>query len=282
VYLPALRGAFRDAGLGRRDLLLDVQVHLYIRGVRASARIAAVPIPPGYVVQERDVAPSRDGDTATVRVTIDASVGCESLEQRVLRFAPGVSSVRALRDVEEVLYVVAGSGTLRLDDAEHPLEPEMGAYVAEGETWAVENPGPGELTLVAVRAPAGKLSDPARRKVTVRYADQPVLPASPNREFRYLVNQDAGCRDVTQFVGVIPPGRAPLHSHTYDEVVYVLEGEGVLHIGETETPIAAGSCIHLPPLVMHCLENVGSVPMRVLGVFHPSGDPASRAAVANE
>ena len=27
---------------------------------------------------------------------------------------------------------------------------------------------------------------------------------------------------------------------------------------------------------------LGSVPMRVMGVFHPSGDPASRAAVANE
>jgi mannose-6-phosphate isomerase-like protein (cupin superfamily) len=96
------------------------------------------------------------------------------------------------------------------------------------------------------------------------------------------VNQDAGCLDVTQFVGVIPPGRAPMHSHTYDEVVYVVEGEGVLHLGGRDTPLAPGSCIHLPPFVMHCLENVGSVPMRVMGVFHPSGDPASRAAVANE
>jgi mannose-6-phosphate isomerase-like protein (cupin superfamily) len=234
------------------------------------------------VVQERDVAASRDGDTASVRVTIDASVGCERLEQRVLRFEPGLSNPRTLRGVEEVLYVAAGSGTLRLDGSEHPLEPDVGAFVADGETWAVENPGPDELVLVAVRAPASVPPDPARRRVTVRSADQPVLPASPNREFRYLVNQDAGCLDVTQFVGVIPPGRAPLHSHTYDEVVYVVEGEGVLHLGETDTPLAAGSCIHLPPLVMHCLENVGSVPMRVLGVFHPSGDPASRAAVANE
>jgi mannose-6-phosphate isomerase-like protein (cupin superfamily) len=112
----------------------------------------------------------------------------------------------------------------------------------------------------------------------VRYADQPVLPASPNREFRYLVNQDAGCLDMTQFVGVIPPSRAPLHSHTYDEVVFVLEGDGVYHIGDDEVPMGPGTCIHLPPLVLHCLENTGSTDMRVLGVFHPSGDPASRAA----
>jgi mannose-6-phosphate isomerase-like protein (cupin superfamily) len=83
---------------------------------------------------------------------------------------------------------------------------------------------------------------------------------------------------MTQFVGTIPPGRAGMHSHTYDEVVYVLEGEGVLHIdGGGSTPIARGSCIHLPPLLEHSLENVGQAPLRVLGVFHPSGDPASRA-----
>jgi mannose-6-phosphate isomerase-like protein (cupin superfamily) len=241
-----------------------------------------VPTSTGYVVHERDVAAGGDGDTASVRLTIDASVGCERLEQRVLRFAPGVSRPRSVRGAQEVLYVAAGAGTLRLDGDEHRLQPDTGAYVADGETWAVDNPGPDELVLVAVRAPVGNGSDPDRRKVTVRYADQPALPASPNREFRFLVNQDAGCLEVTQFVGVIPPGRAPLHSHTYDEVVYVVEGEGVLHLGDQDTPLSAGSCIHLPPLVMHCLDNVGTVPMRVLGVFHPSGDPASRAAVANE
>src|ERR671923_116551 len=113
--------------------------------------------------------------------------------------------------------------------------------------------------------------------------ERPSLPASPNREFRYLVNQDTGCLDVTQFVGVIPPGRAGMHSHTYDEVVYVLDGEGILHLdGREPTPIRPGSCIHLPPLREHSLENVGDVPLRVLGVFHPSGDPASRAYEANQ
>ena len=63
----------------------------------------------------------------------------------------------------------------------------------------------------------------------------------------------------------------------------VLEGEGVLHLdGNESTPIGPGSCIHLPPLHEHSLENVGDTPMRVLGVFHPSGDPASRATEANQ
>ena len=106
------------------------------------------------------------------------------------------------------------------------------------------------------------------------------LPASPNREFRFLVDHSVGCRDVTQFVGVIPPGRAPLHSHTYDEIVYVIEGDGILHMNDGESPLGPGSCVHPPPLHEHSLENTGAQPMRVLGVFHPAGDPASRASGA--
>jgi mannose-6-phosphate isomerase-like protein (cupin superfamily) len=230
----------------------------------------------GYVIDEDAVkARTTEGDTASIRVAIDASSGCERLEQHVIRFRPGRSQERLVEGRQEVLYVAEGGGTLLVNGDEHPLEPEMGVYLAPGDRWSIENDGPGELLAISVTAPhEGAVGD---HGVTVRSADRPVLPASPNREFRYLVNQDLGCPDVTQFVGTIPPGRAGMHSHVYDEVVYVIEGEGVLHIGGDETPIGRGTCIHLPPLVEHCLENTGANPMRVLGVFHPQGDPASRA-----
>jgi mannose-6-phosphate isomerase-like protein (cupin superfamily) len=232
----------------------------------------------GYVTEERAVAPTRERtDTAETKLTIDASHGCERLEQRVIRFDEGRSQPRTNRDRTEVLYVVSGTGAIELEGTSHRLEPDTGAYVAPGETYVVENDGGEPLVLVSVTAPAEHASDESRRRVTVRYADQTSLPATPNREFRYIINEDAGCPDVTQFVGVIPPGRAGFHNHTYDEVVYVLEGEGVLHLGGKETPLRQGTCIHLPPFVMHSIENSGARPMRVLGVFHPSGDPASRA-----
>jgi mannose-6-phosphate isomerase-like protein (cupin superfamily) len=176
-----------------------------------------------------------------------------------------------------VLYVADGTSILHVNGERHQLEPDMGVYLAPGDRYSVENGGPDDLLVVSVTAPQERLPN-GHRGVTVRYADRESLPASPNREFRYLVNQDIGCADVTQFVGTIPPGRAPMHSHTYDEVIYVIEGQGVLHLDDgSETPIGDGSCIHLPPLNLHALENTGPTPMRVLGVFHPSGDPASRA-----
>ena len=230
----------------------------------------------GYVASAEAVAGSTvPGDTAETRVVIDASSGCERLEQRVIRFRPGRSAERAVVDRQEILYVASGEGAIEVNGERHELERDTGVYLVPGDRYTVENSGSDELLVVSVTAPQEE--DGARSGVTVRYADRPVLPASPNREFRYLVNQDVGCRDVTQFVGIIPPGKAGMHSHTYDEVVYVVEGEGVLHLGGRETPIESGSCIHLPPLEEHCLENTGSQPMRVLGVFHPSGDPASRA-----
>ena len=217
------------------------------------------------------------GLSPDVVVTIDRSHGSDHLEQRVTRYPVGRSIPVTLDGRQELLYVSAGRGTLHVAGDEHALEPDMGAYVVAGETYEVENPGPDELEIVAVSAPqdGGTALDPKRR--TVRRADQPVLTASSDRTFSYLVNQDVGCLDVTQFVGEIEPGRAPDHSHIYDEIVYVIDGEGILHLGGEKRAIGPGSAIHLPPLAEHCLENTGKGSMRVLGVFHPSGDPASRA-----
>jgi mannose-6-phosphate isomerase-like protein (cupin superfamily) len=235
-----------------------------------------------YITSAHAVEARREpGDTAETRTTIDGTSGCELLEQRVMRFGRGRSAARRNPGRQEVLFVAAGRGTLRLDGEEHELEPDVGVFIVPGEEYEIENGGDDDLLIVSVTAPLGDAGVGSDRRVTVRYADQPPLPASPNREFRYLVNEDAGCLDVTQFVGLIPPGKAPDHSHTYDEVIYVIEGEGIFHVDGTESPMGPGTCIHLPPLVPHCLENRGERDLRVLGVFHPSGDPASRAGGAN-
>ena len=216
-----------------------------------------------------------EGDTATTRVTIGPGFGCEALEQRVIRFAPGQSVPHGGGTREELLFAVSGAGTVRVDGAQHELGPETGVLVAPGERYQVENQGPEELVLVSVLAlePDDDLANEAERRA-VRLAEQRAYPAGKDREFRYVANEDVGCRTVTQFVGSIPPGRAKAHYHTYEEVAYILEGEGVLHIGGESSTVRAGSCIHFPPREPHILENVGTGTLRVLGVFHPAGDPS--------
>jgi len=226
---------------------------------------------PGYAVHERDVARRRDDDgTVTVQVTIDERHGSDHLVQRILRVAPGRSESRENRGFEEILYVVSGPGTLHLDGATHALEPEVGAYVAPGARYEIDNPGPGELVLISVLAPKPE-GGVAGGPVTIRYADQEAYRAGKDREFRHIHTTNG----VTQFVGTIPPGRAKDHYHLYEEVAYILEGEGVLHMeGLEDAPLTAGTCIHFPPPRVHCLENTGTGVIRVLGVFYPPGSPA--------
>lgn len=232
-----------------------------------------------FVVDEADVEPVReDGDTASSRLTFEV----EHLEQRVIRFAPGASRERTAGSRHELLYAVSGSGELELEGERHELEPGTAAFVAPGESWSVENHGPDELLLVAVSATADLPVDESRRKRIVRFHDQPEHTASVERTFRYLVNEDAGCLDVTQFIGIVQPSKAPFHSHPYEELGYILQGEGVAHLGGRSVPLRPGSCFHLPPEKVHCIENVGPGPMHILGVFHPSDSPANRVYEDNK
>jgi mannose-6-phosphate isomerase-like protein (cupin superfamily) len=230
-----------------------------------------------FVVAEEDVEGRRaEGDTALEKVVLGAHTGSKLLEQHVTRFAPGRSLPRGSDDRDELLFVVSGSGTLELEGEPHELERDSGVYVRAGEAYTIDNGGPEELLVVSTTVPVAQVYR-SPREVVVRFADQPELRADARRTFRYLVNQDAGCMDATQFVGIVEPCRAPDHSHSYDELGYIVEGEGFAHIEGESIPLRAGSCFHLPPEQVHCIENTGPGVMRILGVFHPSGDPASRA-----
>jgi len=226
-----------------------------------------------FVVHESEVEPVwEDGDTASGRLTFEA----QHLEQRVIRFARGRSRERTPEGRHDLLYVVAGRGELELDGARHSIEPGTAAFIAPGETYALENPGPGDLLVVAVSARADLPVAEGQRRVTVRFDDQPEHTASVERTFRYLINEDSGCLDVTQFIGIVQPSKAPFHSHPYEELGYIVSGEGVAHVDGRSMPLRPGSCFHLPPEKVHCIENVGPEPMHILGVFHPSDSPANR------
>lgn len=231
---------------------------------------------PGYVTHVSVVEPVRDdGASVSTRTTIDASVGAEHLTQTVLSFSPGSSPELGHTDRDEIAYVVSGAGSLQLNGETHGLHPDVGVYVRAGETYRIDNEGDDELVMVSVTAPSPQEESDTPRKVIVDTVDQEVIPAGKDRQFKFVINPDAGCLEVTQFVGWIPPGRAPTHYHLYDEVMYILDGDGVLHLeGHPDTPITTGTCIHLPPPVEHCVENTGDRPLRVLGVFHPAGSAA--------
>ena len=232
------------------------------------------------VVHAADVPPDVDRDDV---VRVQPTLGTRTdfgtaFEQEVLECGPGRSLPRGGGGPEEVLFVLSGRGTLHAGGAARELEPETGVYLAPGERYELENPGAEPLRIVAVRIPDPDpvAADEAEVQTVVRrLADQQAEAATTEREFRIVADPASGLRSATHFVGYIPTKRAPEHFHTYDEVIYVLDGEGVLHAGEDEHRVHAGSCIQLPARAVHCLENTGKDVMRVVAVFRPAGSPAA-------
>ena len=199
-----------------------------------------------------------------------AEAGCAEFEQRLLRF-DGASPQRAEPHDDEVLYVLSGSGRATIGGEPVTLAPGSAAWVARGTAWQVEEADGLEVLSVLVREP---LPANGRTHAVIAAEDAEDGTATAGRHFRLLATPEHGCASVTQFVGFIPVGRAPDHFHTYDEVVYVLQGSGALHIDGETAPLIAGSAVHLPARLVHCLENTGPGEMHVLGVFRPAGSPA--------
>jgi mannose-6-phosphate isomerase-like protein (cupin superfamily) len=224
-----------------------------------------------YWLNRADVAPADSpGGSVEVLPLFDDARGCEKFAQRVLRFTGGRSGERVDDACDEVLYVLEGTGTAAVGGAGVELRPGVGVAVRGGTPWSVESDAPVELLSVLVRDPEPAPGDHA----VVDLAAAERRDATASRQFVIGVAAESGCPSVTQFIGFVPPGRAPDHFHRYDEVLYVLEGEGTLHIDGEEAPLGPGACVHLPRTLVHCLENTGDRELRLLGVFRPSGSPA--------
>jgi len=188
-------------------------------------------------------------------------------QQRLLRF-DGAGGESRDDERDEVLYVLEGTAEATVVGETLELEPGTGVFVARGTPWQIESAEGLKLLSVLVEQPL-----PASASHAV-IASGERGTATAGREFTLLAQPENGCESVTQFVGYIPAGRAPDHFHRYDEVVYVLAGEGAFHVDGESAPLRAGSCFHLPARLVHCVENHGPDEMRVLGVFRPAGSPA--------
>ncbi len=170
-------------------------------------------------------------------------------------------------DCDEVLYVLSGSGRLRVGDAEHELRPGLAIFVAAGEEWSAQ--GDARALSVLVHDP-----EPTTGHAVIDLEAAEQRTATAGRQFVLGATPACGCLSATQFVGLVPPGRAPDHFHRYDEVIYVLAGSGVLEIAGETAPLRPGTCVHLPRRLVHCLANTGDEELRLLGVFRPAGSPA--------
>jgi len=231
-----------------------------------------------HTVQAADLVPERTATGALVRLLLD-SRPASGLRRQLVELAAGSWLDGDSGPGGELWFVVCGRG--RADVAGQPgvlLEPDVGVLVPAGLAYQVRvEPEDGDgLRLDIVALPGAGRSDPGPALLLARDLAGCAVEVTGDRQFRVLFGPGLDCATATQFVGEIPPGRAPDHSHPYDETVLVLAGHGILHVNGVTHALAPGTCTRLPPGLPHCLENTGTSVLRVLGVFHPADSPAAK------
>lgn len=211
---------------------------------------------------------------------IGPSTGAKAVSLQIMEFGEGRSPLIRNDEVDEVFYYLespekASRCTVQLNGRDFDLEPDTGFYLRAGRSLSLLNPSRVPVILVSVQCPTSANNKDTTSFPGVRLTDRAATPTA-DRWYRVLVDDEVGSSQVTQFVGSIPPGRAPDHFHQYEEVLFILRGQGRMWAGQTNTPIEPGSCIYLPRTQVHCVENTGMDELRLLGVFYPAGSPSVR------
>ncbi|HEX6724454.1 MAG TPA: cupin domain-containing protein [Gaiella sp.] len=191
----------------------------------------------------------------------------------VVGLGPG-SSFPVADDAHDTL-LFAHEGSCALGD--RGLDGAGAILIRAGESQTLAA-GPAGASLV--RATVGAATDlhaPMGPTAPVVALDH-VEPgkATGARSFQVLYGPHNGSTRATMFVGYIPPGRAPWHYHLYDEIVWVLRGQGRLHIGDAVEPLEPGCAFRLHPREVHIVENTDlAVELAVVGIFTPAGSPSA-------
>jgi quercetin dioxygenase-like cupin family protein len=179
-------------------------------------------------------------------------------------------------DDDTLLWVVDGAGALSLGGESFPLEPSTAALLLAGEEAAVEASSSLRLLRVTVGPGADRHAPLGRREATARLDAAGAEAATGARSFQLLFGPHNGSMRATLFAGYIPPGKAPWHYHLYDEIVWIPDGPGRLHLGDGAQELGAGAAFRLRPRQVHIVENASADrELAILGVFTPAGSPSA-------
>lgn len=237
----------------------------------------------GLVRTEHDVTAYRSpGDSVSEACLVDGAGYAEAMTQRMMRWTRGRCRERVGGTNDQLVYVLAGRGHVYAGGRAAVLEPGTAVFVPAGESWVVEAEGPDDLlaSCTSVPAPPGPSAVALRRdagpwRLTRVLGAQERQAATSDREFAVLHDPSTGSGGATQFVGFIPRTGAPTHYHLYDEICVIVRGAGTLRVGDTTQELGPGSTFHVPPRLLHAVENTGTSDLWILGVFRPAGSAAA-------
>ncbi len=82
---------------------------------------------------------------------------------------------------------------------------------------------------------------------------------------RWLISEVDGAPNFAmRLFEVEPGGKTPLHVHSWEHEVFVLNGEGVVWKEGNEVKVRSGTAVYVPPDEKHCFKNTGTEKLKFL------------------
>lgn len=107
------------------------------------------------------------------------------------------------------------------------------------------------------------------KEVPVVTIDNPMVKAAG---IKVLVGPDQGWGDyVMRVIELDEAGYSPAHAHPWPHINYMIEGQGVLLMGEQEHPVSAGSYAYVPADTHHQFKNTGKEKLRFICIVPKEG-----------
>jgi mannose-6-phosphate isomerase-like protein (cupin superfamily) len=105
----------------------------------------------------------------------------------------------------------------------------------------------------------------------------PAFTTKDGSEIRELLaHRNSSIRNQSLAEARLPPGRSTMaHHHVVtEEIYYLVEGQGVVRLGQENRPVAAGDAVAIPPGTIHQITNTGPTTLKFLCCCAPAYEHA--------
>jgi quercetin dioxygenase-like cupin family protein len=194
---------------------------------------------------------------------------------------PDKTSSHHIHPWEHEVYIIKGSGTLVCDGKEYPVKAGDALFIPPNvDHYTLNNGGQGVIRRIEINPLIAAQSGGARSSSSVPPSQEGTTGGSSGqppviRNFRDLTRETGsrilGSKDgvpnyVMLYNGAMQPGAVSHadtggHTHAWDHVVFILEGNGKLVCDGQEYLVSEGDAVLVPPNTLHQWKNDSDLPM---------------------
>ncbi|MDE0020107.1 MAG: cupin domain-containing protein [Candidatus Poribacteria bacterium] len=107
----------------------------------------------------------------------------------------------------------------------------------------------------------------------IAWEDAPSRPRAndPDGFFKPFVNKETGAARLQMHVSCVGAGKRahPPHKHAEEEIIYVLDGRGIVQLDDERTEVEPNAAVFIPSWVFHGIESAGDGPLRYMVILEP-------------